>query len=300
MDYPEVVTFGEVLWDVLPTGKFLGGAPSNVAYRLSERGVKVGLISRVGDDEMGKELIQALTLKGVDCSYIQTDLILPTGIVEVKLNTEGSPAFDIIPGVAYDEIDYDDRVALLARKARVVCYGTLIQRGIKSAESLYKFLGDASSATKILDLNLRKGCYSSDSVKRSLEHADVVKFSRDEVRKVSEMCNWPTSSSCSEFSDLIFQSYRNVNFILVTVGEGGVIFFARNGDSFELPVDQVEVVDTIGSGDAFTAGFVCGLLKGLELKKCCEYGNLLGALASTKIGGMGTITDAEVRKEGWL
>lgn len=298
MQYPEVVTFGEVLWDLLPSGKVLGGAPGNVAYRLTERGINAAVVSRIGADEIGKDLLAAFTEKGISCDYIQIEPEYPTGTVNVTLNSEGNPHFELLTNVAYDRIEFNERVKEAARQAKVVCFGTLVQRSRQTADSLFRLLVEAESAIKVLDINLREGCYSKESVHASLEFANIVKVNESEVSKVGQLLGLD-SSSVDRFAVALFDGYPDIETVLVTLGEAGVEAFVRGGTKVKKPTKKVVVKDTIGSGDAFTAGFIYGKIKDAPIEKCCEYGNILGALAATKSGGMGSITDQEVLGAGW-
>jgi len=298
MQYPEVVTFGEVLWDLLPSGKVLGGAPGNVAYRLTERGINAAVISRIGADQIGKDLLAAFSEKRISCDYIQIEPEFPTGTVNVTLNAEGNPHFELLTNVAYDRIEFNDAVKEVARQAKVVCFGTLVQRSRHTADSLFRMLAEAEAAIKVLDINLREGCYSRESVHASLEHANIVKVNESEVSKVGHLLGVDCDTT-EQFAASLFSGYKNIDTVLVTLGEAGVEAFMRGGGRVRMPTRKVIVKDTIGSGDAFTAGFIYGKIKDAPIEKCCEYGNILGALAATKSGGMGTITDQEVILAGW-
>jgi fructokinase len=266
MQYPEVVTFGEVLWDLLPSGKVLGGAPGNVAYRLVERGINAAVVSRIGADEIGKELLAAFLENGISCDYIQTEREFPTGTVNVTLNSEGNPHFDLMTNVAYDRIEFNKELIEVAQQARVICFGTLVQRSQKTADALFKLLAEAKSATKVLDINLRAGCYSQDSVNASLEFATILKVNESEVLKVGELLGLDYST-IESFAIALFDRYRNIETVLVTLGEAGVEAFMRDGRIIKMPTRKVVVQDTIGSGDAFTAGFIYGKIKGASIEK---------------------------------
>jgi fructokinase len=291
---PTVLAFGEILWDILPSGKVLGGAPANVAFRLHERKILVGLVSRIGNDVLGAELKDALSQAGLSLSYLQEDNELPTGTVSVKINKDGNPRYQIHTDVAYDAIEATPALLEFARTAQVICYGTLAQRSTTSQGTLRAVLTAAQSAIKVCDINLRKDCYTNDTIREALEHAHVLKLNRSEVAPMADLTE-VDSSSTSEFANQIFRKYPLLNTILITLGEDGVEAFSSSGSRVHVATTHVSVLDTIGSGDAFTAGFISGVLAGDSLEASCRRGNVLGALAATKRGGMGAISDYEVQ-----
>jgi fructokinase len=289
---PLILTFGEVLWDMLPSGKLVGGAPANVALRLTERGLKTLLISRIGSDALGDELYQILQEKGIDLSLLQRDTKLPTGTVGVTLSQEGNAGYDIHKHVAYDAIELTPKLKEVASRATIICFGTLAQRSAVSRATLRSILSLAPQATKVLDINLRKDCFKQETVDESLSHADVLKLNKSEVAYVAELVSVPYDST-KAFSQALMKKY-NLHTILITLGEEGVEAFSCKDEHVFVPTKQISVVDTIGSGDAFTAGYVSEYVAGKPLFSCCYRGNTLGVLAATKKGGMGVITPEEV------
>jgi fructokinase len=289
---PDVLCFGEVLWDLLPDGPVLGGAPANLAYRLQELGSSVGLISRVGADKLGQEILQTLNGKHLPINLVQTDNEHPTGTVEVTLGPKGDAHYRIIPEVAYDYIECDSALLDAASKCKAICYGTLVQRSLTSRNTLYQILEAASSATKLVDINLRKDCFCRDTVHTSLQHANILKLNRDEVIVLSQLLSL-NADSPESFAKKVIDNYE-IALVLVTCGSDGVIAFDDHGLEIHVEGYNVSVVDTVGSGDNFTAGFLYKLLNGDDLETSCTFGNKVGALVASKKGGMPLVTIADL------
>ena len=282
-----VIAFGELLWDLLPTGRVLGGAPANFAYRLSRMGIPVSMVSRVGEDPLGAEALSTLGALGVDTRWIQLDSRNSTGTVDVIISPEGNARYTINPGVAYDFIETSDELLARAAQCSAFCFGTLIQRTEISRRTLYTLLECAHNATKILDVNLRKECWSRESVEASLRAADILKLNDDEVEVLSRELSLGTGAP-DDFAPRVIDRF-NLAACLITRGARGVYARSSDGATFDIPGITVTVVDTIGSGDAFTAGFVGELLKGSPLESCCRYGNELGAAVAATKGGMSPV-----------
>ncbi|NMC62894.1 MAG: carbohydrate kinase [SAR324 cluster bacterium] len=279
-----VLAYGELLWDLLPTGKLLGGAPANFAYRLQNLGISVSLVSRVGEDALGNEAISILSKSGLSTELIQRDKRNPTGTVDVQIDANGNAKFSINPHVAYDEIEFCDEIADAAQSCAILCFGSLIQRAEKSRQTLMRILKNAKNACKIMDLNLRPNCYSKGVIENSLEHIDILKLNHEEALILSEMLALPFSSEAA-FCKALLDRYKLLSCV-ITRAENGVFGMNRDGEEADLPGIKVKVLDTIGSGDAFTAGFVAMFLKNAPFAKCCEFGNHVGALVAGTKGGM--------------
>jgi fructokinase len=277
-----ILAFGEVLWDLLPSGPVLGGAPCNFAYRINSLGDRAVMISRLGRDELGRKAALQLAALGLDTSCIQWDEARPTGTVKVSLDAQGAPDFTILPDAAYDQLAATDTLLGLAATADAVCYGTLIQRSWPAREALHRLLPAAPKAIKLLDLNLRKHCYSGETLLAALERADILKLNEDEARYLAAFCQVdgaPLSAFCAQILERCLLSH-----CVVTLGERGVFAVSSREERVYVPGFQVQVVDTVGSGDAFTAGFLHALLRGQSLAECCRLGNALGALVATQSG----------------
>jgi len=283
-----VISFGEILWDVFPGGKVLGGAPFNLAFRLNSLGEKGIIASRLGRDELGREACRQVSSLGLDASYIQWDEHNPTGTVNVNFAPDGTHDFYIVPKVAYDNIEAADSLMEAARTCDFFCFGTLVQRSPRAGKALEKLLEAAAKGKKFLDINLRKDCYGAETVKRSLERADILKLNDDEAEELAVML---FGSICSpvDFCEIIVEKY-SLESCLVTFGEKGVFACSNPGEKIYVPGYRVEVADTVGCGDAFSAGFVHGTIQSQPLADACRFGNLLGALAATGKGATAGIT----------
>jgi fructokinase len=281
-----VLSFGETLWDLLPAGPLLGGAPCNLAYRVNSLGERGLLVTRLGRDDLGNAAAEQLRALGMDLSLVQADDRRPTGTVPVTLDAKGVPDFTILPDVAYDYIAATAALLSEADRADCICFGTLIQRSAVSRSTLHRVLEAAPRALKVLDLNLRRGCYDRETVMASLEAADVLKLNDGEVLELGRMFGLK-SGSPQEAARACCKTWE-LDACVVTLGERGVYGVTATEEAV---VDgwKVQVVDTIGAGDAFTAAFVVCRLRGIPFEDCCYFGNALGALVSGTKGATSPI-----------
>jgi len=287
-----VLAYGELLWVVLPSEAVLGGAPANFAYRLQSLGQPARVVSRIGRDELGDRAIEQLNRLGVDVSLIQRDEQYPTGSVDITLSAAGDASYIINTGVAYDHIRLTEELRTHARSCRALYFGSLIQRHEDSRQTLNTIIEEAGDAVKLLDLNLRRDCYTPSTVESSLRFADILKLNHQEAAVIAEMLGL-TARSLPEFSEQIMKRF-SIRICLITRAEQGV--YARSADGQETTQGGYEasVVDTIGSGDSFTAAFLNAFLGGSSLEACCDAGNRLGALVAQRKGGMSPINATEV------
>jgi len=270
-----VVAFGELLWDIFPTGAVLGGAPANFAYRINTLGHKGHLVTRLGRDDLGRRAAESLRANGLSPDHVQWDDTHPTGTVHITLAPDGSPNFVITPNVAFDHIESTPTLRALAAKADCICFGTLIQRSPKSRATLYELLA-ASKALKVLDLNLRKDCYSQETIAASLEHANILKLNESEAQLLSTL-------PPDRFAPDAVQRW-NLEACVITLGERGAIAANRAGEHVQVSGQKIKVIDTCGSGDAFTGGFIHSHLNGRSLLESCQFGNTLGAAVAQTRG----------------
>jgi fructokinase len=285
------MAFGETLWDLLPAGPVLGGAPCNFAYRVSSLGDRALLVTRLGEDELGRRAMEELGRLGLDLSLVQRDAAKSTGSVPVKVDANGVPDFTILPDVAYDFLEPTPALLEAAAKVDCVCFGTLIQRSGASRRTLRSVLEAAPRALKLLDLNLRRGCYSRETVEDSLTRADVVKLNDDEARWLGREFGLRGKSEAALAREVARR--WDLDAVVVTRGGKGAVAVSDAGE-LELPGMKVDVADTIGSGDAFTAGFVHLWLQGRPLRDCCEVGNALGALVARTQGATSPVGSLEI------
>ena len=277
-----IVGFGEVLWDLLPGGKQLGGAPLNFIYRVNGLGNNGIMVSRLGHDELGKEALAKITLANMDTSCIQTDLLHPTGTVNVTLDEAGKPDFEIVPDVAYDYIEPSPTLFTAAASADCLCFGTLAQRTPQARQTLETLLSLAAPAVKLLDINLRKDCYTPEVITKSISRANLLKLNDDEVEELSEMFDMG-EDGVIEIARALVQEF-GLRACVVTLGSKGALAVTSTDLAYS-PGFAVEVVDTVGSGDSFTAGFLHKYLQSCSLVECCEFGNAVGALVAGQPGG---------------
>ncbi len=287
----KILCFGEILWDLLPDGPVLGGAPFNLAFRLAERGERVRFVSRVGDDTLGSQALEQAKNLGVDTSLVQVCRDKPTGTVEISLD-RGEPDFFIVPDVAYDGIELTEELQQVATEADCICYGSLCQRSEKSRSTLLALLENSGTIKKFCDINLRNDCYSERAVLDSVGSAKILKLNRDEVDVVSRMV-FGEKQSPEVFAEQVSQKF-DVQTTVITLGNRGALATPASGQKNYVPGYQVEVQDTVGSGDAFSAGFLQCYLSGKPLARCCDFGCLLGALSAARKGGTGRVSDGEI------
>ena len=278
-----ILAIGEVLWDLLPDGPRLGGAPFNFAFRVSTLGDAGLMVSRLGQDALGDDALKRIRALGVSTALLQRDDAWSTGTVQVRFDQRGVPDYVIDPDVAYDYIEATDALEEAVGRADCLCFGTLVQRTDVTRETVRYLLDRAGDGLRVLDINLRKDCYSRETVDYSLGHADLLKLNDDEVRTLDELLAIHAGDAVA-FCTEIMRRYP-LQHCLVTFGENGALVVSRTGETVYEPGYRVDVVDTLGSGDAFTAGFVHKFLRGAGLREACRFGNALGALVATQSGG---------------
>ena len=289
-----VISFGEILWDILPDRTLLGGAPFNLAFRVNSLGDRGLIVSRLGSDELGRRAFDQVVALGLDTSYLQTDEDHPTGTVRVTFDTNNNPDFVIIPEVAYDYIEVTSNLLEAASAADYFCFGTLSQRSTPTRRSLEELLDAAENSIKLLDINLRKDCYTAETVRWSLGHCDILKLNEDEARELSLML-FGRFHSIDRFSEKVVEKY-SLRYCVVTLAEKGAFACSRQNEKVYIPGYRIELADSVGAGDAFTAGFVHCLLKKLSLSEAVEFGNILGALVSTQTGATAPVTNPEIER----
>lgn len=282
----KVVGLGEVLWDLLPGGACLGGAPANFAYITTLMGDQGIVASRVGEDSRGLEALRRLEEMGLDIDHVQTDREHPTGTVKVELDGNGQARFDIAKPVAWDFLHWTIGWERLAATADAICFGSLAQRSEQSRQTIRRFLEAASpAAVKIFDVNLRQSYYSQAILSESMQLANVVKFNEDELPRIMELLKLTHKDDLSSARKLI----RDYGLAIVCVTRGGRgSLLAQADDVSEHPGFKVHVADTVGSGDAFTAGLVHEYLHGASLNLMNEVANLVGAWVASEVGAMPT------------
>ncbi len=284
-----VVGMGEALWDVLPEGKKIGGAPANFAYHVSQFGLDSRVVSAVGDDKLGMEILDNFREKELNCMIEVVPY--PTGTVQVELDAEGVPCYDIKEGVAWDNIPFTPALEDLARQTRAVCFGSLAQRSVVSRETINRFLDampEGDDVLKIFDINLRQSFYTKEILCNSFSKCNILKINDEELVTVSRMFGYP-GIDLQDKCWILLAKY-NLKMLILTCGVNGSYVFTPGQVSFvETPV--VEVADTVGAGDSFTAAFVASLLKGLPIAEAHKLAVETSAFVCTQNGAMPVLPD---------
>jgi len=286
-----ILSFGEMLWDLLPDGAVLGGAPFNFAYRAGTLGDDALIVTALGRDDEGERAAEAAGALGLDLSLVQRNE-RPTGTVRVMFDEGRAPDYHIVPGVAYDHVEATDEVLTAAARADCICFGTLAQRREGARSTLHRLLDAAPNALTVLDINLRKECYTAESIASSLERARVLKLNDEEVVTVAALFDLP-ANPLPQFCEAIVDRY-GLSHCVVTLAERGAVALAKGEDAVYVPGFRVELADPLGAGDAFTAGFVHRLLRGRTPWECCELGNALGAAVAELPGATGELVPGRV------
>ena len=287
-----VVAFGEALWDLLPTGPVLGGAPLNFAYRVNSLGHRSIIVSRLGKDDLGAKVREQIVNLGMDDTCLQWDDTYPTGTVEVYFDEDKNPDYTIIENVAYDYIQTSADLENIVKNADCLCFGTLAQRNTVSRRSLLSLLSIFSGKFALLDINLRKNCYSAETLKSSLEQANVLKLNDEELAVLVDLLGLQGNSVPDRAENLL--KHAGLAYCVVTLGESGAFALSHRGEKIYSPGYQVSLVDPCGSGDGFAAGFIHALLEGGSLNKACRLGNALGAMVAQQEGATQPISYQEI------
>ena len=275
-----MVGIGEVLWDVFADRQILGGAPANFAYHASQLGHQAFIVSRVGNDRLGRRLLSALRGDRLATDYIQSDPRHPTGTVRVDVAADGTPDFTITPDVAWDYLEPSDSLIGLAERTDAVCFGSLAQRNRRSRQTIEQFLDAAAGALKVFDINLRQHYWSAEIIKAGLDRADLLKLNDDEQAKLAELLPGPDGPV--DWARSVIDRYH-LRLVCVTRGSRGCLLVSPDQHA-EHPGFEVDVVDTVGSGDAFTAALVSGYLAGQPLPDLAKFANRIGAYVATQPG----------------
>lgn len=276
-----LLAVGEILWDLLPSGKQLGGAPANFAYHAHALGAEARVASRVGNDPLGREILDRLRALGLPIDSVGVDATAPTGTVSVELAADGQPHFTIHENVAWDRITADDASRAFAAQADAVCFGSLAQRSEPSRSSIRKLVAAApAKALRIFDINLRQHFYSRDIVEDSLRLVNVLKLNDAELPVVARLLDL-AGDERSWLEQLVAR--YNLKAIALTKGAQGSVLFVAN-TLVSRPAAKVKVVDTVGAGDAYTAAMALGLLAGLPPERIIENAHRLAEFVCTQPG----------------
>lgn len=280
-----VVGLGEVLWDVLPEGKKLGGAPSNFAYHA---GQFLGMdntiaVSALGEDKLGEETIKALEEHQLNCLLPRVPY--PTGTVQVQLDEQGIPTYDIKENVAWDNIPFNDEIKAAAKNCRAVCFGSLAQRNIVSRQTIQQFL-DATpeDCIKICDINLRQQFFSKEILEESFKRCNILKINDEELVVVTRMFGYQDLDD-AKICEKMVKEY-NLQMLVLTCGTNGSHVFTADGKHSFQPTPKVEVADTVGAGDSFTGSFCAAILNGKPVEEAHRIAVEVSAYVCTQNGAM--------------
>ena len=288
-----VIGLGEALFDCLPTGRKLGGAPANFAYHVSQFGFDSCAISAIGDDELGQEIID--TFDKVGLHYCLPKVDFPTGTVQVTLNDKGIPQYEICLGVAWDNIPLTEELLSMAKEAKAVCFGSLAQRSATSRATINAMLEAMPADTlKVFDINLRQQWYNREIIENSLHHCNILKINDEELDIVAPMLlSVKTDPSALIAQDkektlrvcrALIELYE-LRLLILTCGTNGSYVITKDACSF-VETPKVEVADTVGAGDSFTGAFIAKLLQGADITQAHEIAVKVSAFVCTQSGAM--------------
>lgn len=286
-----IVGIGEILWDVFPTGKVLGGAPANFAYHVSQFGFEGYAVSAIGGDELGDEIVGALSNNKL--KYLIETTPYATGTVQVTLSGNGIPQYEICENVAWDNIPFTEEMEELACKTKTVCFGSLAQRSSVSRQTINRFLDCVpKTALKIFDINLRQHFYTLELIEHALDRCNILKINDEEIIIVGELFGWQSKSELEICNQLLHNC--NLEIVVLTKGTEGSYVITKTETSFK-PTPLVEVADTVGAGDSFTAGFVASLLKGKSVSEAHQIAVDVSAFVCTQHGAMPVLPDSIIQ-----
>ncbi len=277
-----IVGLGELLWDLFPAGKKLGGAPANFAYIASLLGEEGIPASRLGDDDLGDEARLRLTELGLPTSYVQEDREHPTGTVNVEVDGRGQPQFEIAESVAWDFLEWTSQWKILAEQADAVCFGSLAQRSEQSRSTIGCFLRTCRKETvRVFDVNLRQTFFTAEVLSESMKMATIVKLNHEELPRIMQLSGLHERDEETAAKRLVAKF--GMKLVCVTRGNSGSLLVTPDARSTH-PGFRVKVADTVGAGDAFTAALVHEYLQGAPLARMNEAANRMGAWVASEIG----------------
>ena len=288
---PLVVGLGEVLWDVFPEGKKLGGAPANFAYHAAAQGCNACVVSAVGDDELGREIESALAEKNLAASLPR--VARPTGTVRIALDSAGVATYVFAENCAWDNLPFTAEFEAVARRTAAVCFGSLAQRSPRSRETISRFLDCVpADAIRVFDANLRQNFYADEILRESLRRCTILKINEDEAPIIAAAIGGNARADDSIFPE-IFRFSPMTKIVVLTLGNAGSLVASRNGERSFCPADSsIAVADTVGAGDSFTASFVSALLLGKPLSEAHRHAADVANFVCSRHGAMPEIPPA--------
>ena len=279
----KIVAFGEVVWDILPNGKVLGGTPSNMVFRCNSFGEEGFLLSRIGNDKLGHAALQRLKELDISDENIQFDSEFPTGTVHVTFDENDEPVFNVTIDVAFDHIEFSAEALKLARNADCLFFGLLAQRYGISKNTIRELIKESPDSIKFFDLKLVEHFFNSKVVEKLLLNSDIVRLKEKEIPFISKELGMD-GNNLEYFGEQLCQKF-NLDLVLVTRGQSGVFAFEKDKGPFLDSGYDIKVKDKIGSGMAFSAGFIHYYLNGKSIQEALNFGNAAGALNAVKRGG---------------
>ena len=281
---PYVVGLGEALWDVLPEGKKLGGAPANFAFHAAQFGRRAIAVSAVGEDNLGTETLEEFKKKNLN--VLMPRVPYATGTVQVTVDDQGIPTYDIKENVAWDNIPFTPEIESVAKQCEAVCWGSLAQRNVVSRQTIQKFLDAMPSdgnRLRIFDINLRQNFYTPEVIQDSLQRCNILKINDEELVTISRLFGYPGLDIRNKCW-LLLGKY-NLRMLVLTCGVNGSYVFTPGHVSYQ-PTPKVEVADTVGAGDSFTGSFCASLLRGRSVAEAHEIAVRVSAYVCTQKGAM--------------
>lgn len=278
----KIVAFGEVVWDILPDGKVLGGTPSNMAFRCNSFGESGFLLSRVGNDELGREALNRLEELGISVYDVQIDSEFPTGTVNIEFDEKNEPIYKVTPDVAFDHIEFSTEALKLARKADCLFYGLLPQRFGISKNTIRELIKESPASLKFFDLKLFQHFFNLEVIDNLLRSSNIVRIKEKEIDFLTEKLDLQ-KGDISSFGKQLVEKYK-IDLVIITRGQNGVFAWHKKEGEFSDSGYKLEMKDNIGSGMAFAAGFLHYYLNGKNIQEALNFGNAAGALNATRMG----------------
>lgn len=279
-----VIGMGEALWDVLPDGKKLGGAPANFAYHISQFGLRSAVVSAIGDDALGREIADCFNSRNL--RHNLEVVPYPTGTVQVEVDGCGVPQYEIRENVAWDNIHFTDALEELASATKALCFGSLAQRNTVSRATIFRYL-DAIPASNdpliVFDINLRQNFYSEEIIRESMKRCNILKINDEELDTIGRMFGYP-DIDVEEKCRRLLEEY-GLKILILTCGTAGSYVFTAESVSYQ-PTPKVEVADTVGAGDSFTAAFIASILRGGSVAEAHSRAVQTSAYVCTQNGAM--------------
>ncbi len=287
-----IVAFGEVVWDILPNGKVLGGTPSNLVFRCNSFGEDGHLLSRIGDDELGEAALIKLKELGISDRNVQVDPVFKTGTMNVSFDDKQESKYEVTPDVAFDHIEFSAEALKLVRKANCLFFGLLPQRFGISKNTLRELIKESSDSLHFFDLKLFEHFFDKRVVENLLKAAHLVRIKEKEIAFLAEKLGIQLAD-IEDFAVRLATMF-DIDLIIITKGKKGIWAYHKQHGIFSEPGYQINMVDNIGSGMAFSAGFLHYYLNGKSIEEALKFGNAAGALNSTKRGATSYFTKKDV------